>query len=209
MSKPTPTGLNSKWGTYFYWVFWISIAFFTVYPLCNWLTSKRDSTFDLFFSAELTIPFVPEFIWAYLSLYLLFIIPPFFLSRSRLEILGKQLLAATIFSGIIFLLFPATLGFERSIPLDSFYSALFDNLFAVDLPHNMVPSLHVAFSALILLTLAKHVEHISAKTVFRIWLVLICVSTILVHQHHMLDVATGLFVAVLFNRTIGKGEHHV
>ena len=209
MSKPSPSELSSKWRTYFYWVFWISIAFFTVYPLCNWLTSKRDSTFDLFFSFELNIPFVPEFIWAYLSLYVLFIIPPFFLSRSQLETLGKQLLAATIFSGIIFLLFPASLGFERSTPLDSFYSALFDNLFAVDLPHNMVPSLHVAFSALILLTLAKHVERISAKAVFGILLVLICVSTILVHQHHMLDVATGLLVAMLFNRTIGKGGHHV
>ena len=209
MSNPSPSDLKSKWRTYFYWVFWISIAFFTVYPLCNWLTSKRDSTLDLYFSSELNIRFVPEFIWAYLSLYVLFIIPPFFLNRSQLETLGKQLLAATIFSGLIFLLFPASLGFERSIPLDSFYSALFDNLFAVDLPHNMVPSLHVAFSALILLTLAKHGKHISARTVFRIWLVLICVSTILVHQHHMLDVATGLLVAMLLKRTIGKGGHHV
>ena len=209
MPKPSPSAISSKWKTYFYWVFWISIAFFTVYPLCNWVTSKRDSTFDLYLGFELHAPFVPEFIWAYLSLYVLFIIPPFFLGRLQLEILGKQLLAATILSGIVFLLFPATLGFERSSPLDPFYSALFDNLFAVDLPHNMVPSLHVAFSALILLTLAKYVEHISAKAIFRIWLVLICVSTILVHQHHMLDVATGLLVAILFNRTIGKGGHHV
>ena len=199
---------NTKWGTYCYWVFWVGIAFFTIYPLCNWITSHRDVTFGLYLAAELRIPFVVELIWPYLSLYLLFLIPPLFLKQSSMAVLGKQLLAATVFCGIVFLILPAQLGFERTVPVDAFYAVLYGNIFAVDLPHNMVPSLHVAFSTLILLTLARHSRQVVAKTLFWTWLVLICLSTILVHQHHLLDVATGLLVAALFTNIIGKGEHH-
>lgn len=200
--------LNSTWRTYAYWFFWISIVFFTVYPLCNWLTAKRGTTFSLYIESELSIPFIPEFVWAYLSLYLLFIIPPFFLNPARMDVLGKQLVAATIFCGVIFLLLPARLGFERTVPDDPFYRSIFANMFAVDLPHNMVPSLHVTFSSLILLSLYRAQQADLAKITLGAWLVLICASTVLVHQHHLLDVVTGLLVTATFIRFIGKGERH-
>lgn len=200
--------ISEVWKTYFYWFFWISIAFFTVYPLCNWLTAQRESVFSLYVSSELAIPFVPEFVWVYLSLYVLFVIPPFFLTSSRMNFLGRQLVAATVFCGLIFLLLPAELGFERTIPDDPFYSALFANLFAVDLPHNMVPSLHVTFSALILFAFIEGQRPSWTKILFGAWLVLICASTVLVHQHHLLDVATGLLVAAAFHNFSRNGESH-
>ena len=199
---------NSTWRTYAFWFFWISVVFFTVYPLCNWLTAKRGTTFNLYVQSELSIPFIPEFVWAYLSLYLLFIIPPFFLKPARMDVLGKQLVAATLFCGMVFLLLPAKLGFERTVPEDPFYRSVFASLFEVDLPHNMVPSLHVAFSSLILFTLIEEQEVHLPKFIFGGWLVLICASTVFVHQHHLLDVATGLLVAAAFIRFIGKGERH-
>jgi len=208
MPSLTLTNSGSAWKTYFYWLFWISVAFFTVYPLCNWLTAKRETVFNLYVSAELQIPFVPEFVWIYLSLYLLFVIPPFFLSALRMNALGKRLVGATIFCGIVFLILPAELGFERTVPDDPFYSAMFAHLFAVDLPHNMAPSLHVTFSAMILFVLLNESQSIVNTTVFGIWLVLICASTVLVHQHHLLDVVTGLLVAMAFYPVADKGEHH-
>ena len=200
--------VNSTWRTYAFWFFWISVVFFTVYPLCNWLTAKRGATFNLYLEQELSIPFVPVFVWAYISLYLLFLIPPFFLKPARMDVLGKQLVAATVFCGALFLLFPAKLGFERAIPDDPFYQSIFANLFAVDLPHNMVPSLHVTFSSLILFTLIDTQQAVFLKIFFGVWIVLICASTVLVHQHHLLDVAAGLLVATTFIRFIGKGERH-
>ena len=201
--------INRVWRTYFYWLLWISIAFFTVYPTCNWVTMQRSHVLNLYVSSELTIPFIPEFVWAYLSLYLLFLIPPFFLNHQRMDVLGRQLIGVTLFCGLVFLLLPTELGFERAVPESPFYSALFANLFAIDLPHNMVPSLHVAFSALILFTLLKDSRSTPARSLFGAWLVLICASTIFVHQHHLLDVATGLLVAMFFYRVARKGEHHV
>jgi len=208
MPSPTSTNSGSVWKTYFYWLFLISVVFFTVYPLCNWLTAKRDTVLSLYVTTELQIPFVPQFVWIYLSLYLLFIIPPFFLGASRMNALGKRLVGATLFCGIIFLLLPAELGFERTVPDDPFYSSMFARLFAVDLPHNMAPSLHVTFSAMILFVLLNESQSAISKAVFWIWLVLICASTVLVHQHHLLDVATGLLVAMAFYPVADKGEHH-
>jgi membrane-associated phospholipid phosphatase len=196
------------WRIYAYWSFWISVAFFTVYPLCNWLSARRNSTLELYIATELNVPFVPEFVWVYLSLYVLFLIPPFTLDSVRLQILGTQLVAATVFCGLIFILLPAKLGFERIVPDTPFYSELFTNLFSIDLPHNMVPSLHVVFSALILLAASDGPRPRPAKVFFIGWLVLICVSTILVHQHHLLDVVTGLFVAMMFRHFMEKGGNH-
>lgn len=203
------TRVDDTWRTYAFWFFWISIVFFTVYPLCNWLTANRDVALQLYFRQELGIPLVPEFIWIYLSLYLLFLTPPFFLEPRHMNMLGRQLIAATFFCGMVFLLLPAQLGFERTVPSDPLYSAIFAKIFELDLPHNLVPSLHVAFSALILMTLYRYVQTPIAKSIFAIWLVLICSSTVLVHQHHVIDVITGLFVAIAFYRLIGRGEGHV
>lgn len=200
--------VDSTWRTYAFWFFWISVVFFTVYPLCNWVTAKRDVTLSLYFSQELSIPFVPEFVWVYLSLYLLFLAPPFFLEPKHMSALGRQLISATFFCGAVFLLMPAELGFERVIPEDPFYSALFARIFELDLPHNLVPSLHVAFSALILITLLNYVQTPMAKSIFGAWLVLICFSTVLVHQHHVIDVIAGLLVAIAFYHLIGKGRRH-
>ena len=194
--------------TYAFWFVVISIVFFTVYPLCNWLTAQRATTYHLYIDAELGIPFIPQFVWLYLSLYLLFLIPPFFLRPDQMNRLGKQLVAATVFCGIVFLLIPAELGFDRVLPEDPFYESLFSSIFKVDLPHNLVPSLHISFSALILITLLTSVTHLLSKSVFGLWLVLISLSTLFVHQHHLLDVITGLLVAALMFRYVGKGTQN-
>jgi len=201
--------VTSAWRTYAFWFFWVSVVFFSVYPFCNWVTANRAATLSLYVSQELGIPFVPEFVWIYLSLYLLFLLPPFFLKAEQMNALGWQLIGATFFCGAVFLLMPAELGFDRVVPEDPFYSALFARIFEVDLPHNLVPSLHVAFSALILISVTRCVLSPVAKVIFGVWLVLICSSTVLVHQHHLIDVITGLLVAITFYHFIGKSKRHV
>lgn len=200
---------KAVWKTYGFWAFWVGILFFSIYPTCNWLTSKRSHPLALYIEPELSIPFVPEFVWIYFSMYFLFLAPPFFLDVSRLKVLGKQLVVGTILSGIIFIIFPTNLGFGRVAPDNSFYASLFSNLFAIDLPHNMVPSLHVVFSALILLLLADTSQIAMVKLFWWIWLILICVSTVLVHQHHILDVIAALALASFCRFWIREGEVHV
>ena len=198
------TQSKSVWKTYVIWAAWVGIAFFSIYPSCNWLTSRRTNYFNLYLEGELSLPFVPEFMLVYLSMYILFAMPPFFLNVVELNALGKQLISGTLISGLIFLFLPAKLRFIRSVPQDGFYGPLYSTLFSLDMPHNMVPSLHVVFSALILFSIAATMRTIAQKLFWYGWLVLICVSTLLVHQHHLLDVITGLAIAGLLRKLILK-----
>jgi membrane-associated phospholipid phosphatase len=194
------------WSTYGLWAFWVAVAFFTVYPTCNWITSHRTNTFPLYLDAELAIPFIPQFVWIYLSMYVLFLAPPFFLTVSQLTVLGKRLVLATIASGAIFLLVPAKLGFARILPDDPLSRQVFSDMFAIDLPHNMAPALHVVFSALILFAILEATESAQMKALWWSWLIVICLSTVLVHQHHLIDIASGLMVAAIARRLMTKGE---
>ena len=172
------------------------------------VNEQRYGDIAQYFDAELAVPFVPALVWPYLSLYVLFFVPPFILEPKQMDVLGRSLVGVTVVAGIVFLLFPAQLGFERQVPADPFYASLFEGLFAVDHPHNLVPSLHVAFSGLILITLIGAVETRVAKAILAGWLVLLCLSTILVHQHHLLDIATGLLVAVAAYRVGTRRRQH-
>ncbi len=196
------------WKAYGFWAFWVGVAFFSIYPTCNWLTSLRSEPLALYIEPELNIPFVPEFVWVYLSMYILFIAPPFFLDVTRLRRLGKQLVLGTIISGAIFITFPSSLGFGRVVPEAPLYRSLFSSLYSVDLPHNMAPSLHVVFSSIILLLLVESSKSSVAKFFWWSWLILICASTLFVHQHHTIDVITGLALAFICRYWVNKGEIH-
>ncbi|WP_373020322.1 hypothetical protein [Sulfuricurvum sp.] len=159
-------------------------------------------------NTELSIPFIPDFIWLYMSLYLLFILPPFFLGVSQLKLLGKRIILGTLISGGIFLLFPSQLGFERVIP-NGFYGEMFTNIFSLDLPHNMAPSLHVVYSAFILLAVVESSSKKSVRMMLLLWLLLIMISTLMVHQHHILDIVSAMAIMLLVTLTFIKGEKNV
>ncbi len=200
----TTTQSAGVWKTYAFWALWVGVAFFSVYPTCHWLTSLRGEYLSLYFAAELNVPFVPHFMLVYLSMYVLFVMPPFFLQVDELKVLGKQLVVATLLSGLIFLLLPARLGFVRQVPESEIFGPLYTNLFAIDMPHNMVPSLHVVFSALILLAIAKASGNVLPRLFSYGWLIVICASTMLVHQHHLTDVIAGISLAFLLRKFLTK-----
>jgi len=190
--------------TYFVWSFWVGAAFFSVYPTMNWITSLRARPWHLYAPAELAIPFVPQFVWAYLSMYVLFALPAFALPPARMPSLGKQLIAGCAVSAALFLLFPAELGFARQLPGQQPYDAIFAGMFGVDRPYNLVPSLHVIFSASIALACADAMRP-AARVALLAWLVVIVASTVLVHQHHLIDVVSALAVVLVLRRSFRDG----
>jgi membrane-associated phospholipid phosphatase len=104
-----------------------------------------------------------------------------------------------VLSGVIFLLIPAQLGYTRATAPDTLFGLL-GLIHALDHPHNLVPSLHVIISGLIFAAL-----HGASPTwlrhAFAVWFMLICVSVILVHQHHILDVIGGVLVTWFLMRS--------
>lgn len=193
---------GAAWRTYGIWSLWVGLAFAVVYPVCNFWTSKRTTTFGLYAPFELSLPFVPDLVWVYLSMYVLFLLPAFFLNPSALRRLGQRLVYGTVLSGLFFLLIPGRLGFPREVPTGSLQGAVYRHIFSIDLPHNMAPSLHVVYSALFLLALVQAAPSTWQKSLWWVWLVLISASTVLVHQHHLVDVISGLGLAILLHNRI-------
>lgn len=176
------------------WAALLTLLFVVVYPGCNWITSQRAGLYRLWFDWELGIPFVPAMVWVYLSFFVTFFLPMFALREAALNVLCKRLALAVVVSGILFLLLPAQLGFERPSDVRD-HAAVFHLIYQFDLPHNLVPSLHVSWSALILGSLRAASPRWWARRLLEAWLLLLCVAAVLVHQHHVLDVLGGLLVA--------------
>jgi len=95
------------------------------------------------------------------------------------------------------------LGFSRYLPEEHFYRQLFQGIFSIDLPFNLVPSLHVVYSTSICLAIASRASH-RVQAFLWCWLALLVASTLLVHQHHLLDVVAGLLLAVLARALLEK-----
>jgi hypothetical protein len=168
----------------------------------NWLTSLRAQRLHLYVPAELAVPLIPQFIWAYLSLYVLFLAPPFFLPVARMPSLGRQLIAGTLASGLLFLLLPAELGFVRTVPADKPYAAVYAAIFSVDRPHNLVPSLHIVYAAAIALACADVAGPLARGALFA-WLAILSAATLFVHQHHVVDLASAFALVFILRRRYG------
>ncbi len=197
-----PTPILPRWERlrmFSFWSFWIGVAFFGAYPTMNWITSLRSGRLHLYVPAELAIPFVPQFIWAYLSMYVLFFLPLIFVPTARMPPLGKQLIAGSLISAALFLLLPAELGFVRTVPAAAPYASLYAGIFGVDRTFNLVPSLHVIYSSSITLACADFARP-RARFGLLLWLVVIVASTLFVHQHHLLDVAAALAIVLYLRR---------
>jgi len=179
----------------------VALLFAVVYFCTNWITSRRTDNYHLFLDWELAIPFVPAMIYVYASLLVLFLLPPFTLTKSQLPALARATVIILFSAAAIYLLLPADLGFERSDYVPG-YDAVFQALFALEMPHNLVPSLHIACSTLFIAAIRNNLSSPWRRVGLIVWGILICASVLLVHQHHVLDVISGLLLGLMSYRLV-------
>ena len=92
------------------------------------------------------------------------------------------------------------------VRFDLIPSNVFDQIIAIlwmiDTPTNVCPSLHVSIStAIIVVTWNSkklHREHPIWRILIIIWQILICISTLFVKQHSIIDVIAGCAITILF-----------
>jgi membrane-associated phospholipid phosphatase len=178
----------------------VAVWWVLVYFGANALTGLHQRRVPVHLDAELALPFVPAFILGYLSLYFVFAPAPFILRcRRALQALALALVAITGFAGVCFLVVPAEVAY---LPQDAgAWSGLVTWAQWAALRFNLVPSLHVAMSTLCLATYAGRCGTVG-KLLLGGWAALIAVSTVLTHQHHLLDVLTGLALAAAGKRLV-------
>jgi hypothetical protein len=164
-----------------------------VYHGADYWTGLRAHRVRVHLDAELAMPFVPAFILAYLSLDLVFLMAPFVLRNRRdLQALALTLAAVTGVAGLGFLLVPAEPAY--SVDDAGAWSGLFEVSRKMALRYNMVPSLHVALSGACLAAYASQRGGV-VRLFLGTWWAAIALSTLLTHQHHLIDVITGLILA--------------
>ena len=177
--------------------------FLLVYGGLDALTARRTFRVPVHFPAELRIPFVPAMTVFYMSIYLLFLAAPFIL-RTRGEFRAAVWTLAVVIAcgGLGFLAFPAELAFAPPREGDlGVWAGLFHLADRLNLTYNLLPSLHVAMGVVCVAAFSRHARK-AAKIVLWSWAVLIAASTVLIHQHHVLDVVTGWLLAVVCVKTV-------
>jgi len=181
----------------FAWVLSVASAawFAWVYAGADVLTSHRAARVRLYFSQELSIPFVPESVVVFITLYLLFLAAPFIL-RERNDFFALAMTGNLVIlvSGFGFLLIPAQLGYPAPKDLGVF-PRLFGLVDRLNLTYDLVPSLPAALSTLCVAAFASKANQ-TWKFFLWIWAVAIAVSGLLMHQHHVIDVVAGIALAL-------------
>jgi membrane-associated phospholipid phosphatase len=183
------------------WSAGLTITFLVVYGGLNAWTARRAFRLPLYADWELAIPRVPEAVLIYVSIQLLFLLPLWLLNIARIHALGRAMLTAILVAGALFAVLPGELGFDRALP-NSWLAPLYGIVFLLDGPHNLFPSLHVGLSGLVLLFLARDAR-VGCRGAYATWWLLLCASVVLTHQHHLLDVAGGVALALVCYRLSG------
>jgi membrane-associated phospholipid phosphatase len=180
-----------------------TLWFLIVYGGADALTARRAFRVPVHVPAELRIPFIPAMAAAYMSVYLLFFLAPFIL-RTRRELRAAVWTMAFVIlcGGIAFLLFPAELAFAPpSEGQLGGWAGLYRVADALNLTYNLLPSLHVAFAVVCVAIFAPRAPG-AVKVFLWAWAFLIAASTVLIHQHHVLDVVAGWLLAVVGVRKV-------
>jgi membrane-associated phospholipid phosphatase len=175
-----------------------TLWFVLVYGGMDALTARRSFRVPVHFPAELAIPFVPAMTLFYMSIYLLFWMAPFVLrTRREFRALVITLAFAIFVGGIGFLLFPADLAFAQPRQEElGIWAGMFHLADRLNLTYNLLPSLHVAFAVICVAVFSPRVP-IVGKVLLWFWAAIVAASTVLIHQHHLLDVATGWLLALV------------
>ena len=180
---------------------WLGIAYLflaiATYELLNHI--GRPQLIDLSTSFDRSIPVVPVFVIPYLSFIpILFVVLPAILWRdpNRFKVFGLTVFVTQMVLNVLYLLVPGTLTRPELSGSDPFTVLLRDLVWKLDEPINTFPSNHVALSVIAILTLG-FISGWRKYWALQVWLVLVCASTLFVHQHVLADVVGGVVCGAL------------
>jgi membrane-associated phospholipid phosphatase len=175
---------------------WLAITYLFIavstYELLNHV--GRDHLIDISLPIDRQIPVVPIFVIPYLSFIpILFVVVPVILWRRPEDFkrFGLVVLITQMILNILYLVVPATLVRPEISGSDPFTVLLRDLVWKLDEPINTFPSNHVALSVVAILTLG-FISGWRKYRLLQVWLLLVCASTLFVHQHVVLDVIGGV-----------------
>lgn len=149
---------------------------------------------------DYVIPIVPEFVWVYHTL-----VPGILLAHvifiRRKDIFYPAIISfviATLVLKMCFLMFPSAYP-RGDIEPTSISEQVLLWTYSVDDANNTFPSTHIAFAWLALLNVWRSEASRDRRVIvgYGIWATLISIATLVLKQHNVLDVVSGIGVALL------------
>ena len=180
----------------------ISIVYFLVYfPVFTLLENFREPQYFIHCALDDVIPFnewflIPYFVWfAFVPGMILF-----FLKNSREDYIRccKVLYGGMSICLFVYFLFPTGLELREKVEGTNILCQCVNFLRGVDTPTNVCPSIHVSSTVGILLILLKSEsfrKYRLLKASMFIVGVLICLSTMFLDQHSVVDVVCGMLLS--------------
>ncbi len=149
---------------------------------------------------ESAIPLMPAWSFVYLSMPLLL-----FYCIARLDWMAQwglfvMLVVELLVACLFFLMLPVELDFPATT-VEGIWKPWFILATTVSMENNHLPSLHAAFAYTAAIALQPVLSRILTVMVW-LWVGLISVSTLLVHEHHLLDIVAGILLAVIVQKIV-------
>jgi membrane-associated phospholipid phosphatase len=168
----------------------------------NYFSGLQADRYPLYLSFERGIPFVPWMMIIYFSMDIAVVVFLFIFRNWREAVPPVGMLLIQLVIAVPFFIFlPMEVGFVGPHP-----QGVWGDIFA---PYgypdysrwNHVPSLHVTYSFTMALVLGQRwgCFWMIGST---IWAALVSVSTMLVHEHHLIDVVSGLVLFLITAATV-------
>ena len=202
VGPPTDFGMPSRQHVAHFVVVscYVSMWFVLVYGTCNWITGLHNYRLRISLPWEDRIPFYPSASLVYMSIYPLFGLIPFVLrTRRDLNRLGAALGLLIGLAGIGFLLLPS-FPIPRSDG-DGMWVWLFQLADTMNLTYNDLPSLHVGLTVACVSAMCRSLDRATSIGLWSIiglwcWAAAVAWSTLLMHEHYVIDVLAGWCLAV-------------
>lgn len=178
-------------------VAWVALAILT-YEVLN--HAGRPKLIDISTDFDRAMPFVPAFVIPYLSFIpIVFVILPWIALRSRQVFRDYtfSIFVAQMILNLLYLVVPATVVRPEVVGSEIFSVLLRDLVYKLDQPLNTFPSNHVTLSVIAMFALAHLKLGKWWVLPLQIWLGVVCISTLLVYQHVVLDLISGVAIGAL------------
>jgi hypothetical protein len=165
--------------------------FYSIYGGTSLLAKLRRPHVDFYFPWEMRLPFLPSWTLVYLTVPLLLLLTPFILRTWRSFMpFFLTLTVETLVAGVFFLAVPLAQAYPPRVA-SGFLGGVFHMADRLNLDYNKLPSLHMAFAVTAAVVFGRRCGWLG-RTLFSLWIVAVCASAMLIHEHQVLDLAAGL-----------------
>lgn len=178
------------------------LLFFPIY-LVSWFVLQSVMTFDsvniIHCALDDLIPFCEFFVVFYIAWFFYYVgTLVWFLLKSREDYLrlGAMLIFGITLSVIIFVFFQNGVDFRPTALPSNIFGKLVELLYIFDPPRSVCPSIHCYVSICITITFFKSKKYKKNFIWSLILTLLICLSTMFIKQHSVLDFAAAAILTV-------------